>query len=111
LSSDPSLSPNNNSQKDLARKIKAEITEELEKIKKAKTTNDIDEVLVFGYKVGLQGSILRSNDQKKVLPAELETTDYQEIVNLISQVKKELAQEKITDLRKEIAEKLTSHPD
>lgn len=103
--------PNNNSQKELASEIKNRITTELEQIKKAKTTNDIDEILVFGYKVGPQGAILQSNNRKKVLPSELEATDYQEIVKLITQKKRELAQNKTLELRKEIAEKLNDRPD
>ena len=102
---------NNNSQRELAQKIKDEITEELKNINRAKTTNEVDEVLVFGYKLGGGGSIIHSDGRKKVLPVELKTADFQEIVNLIGQEKKELAKDKIIELRKKIAEKLTIRPD
>ncbi|CAG8550579.1 21190_t:CDS:2, partial [Racocetra persica] len=106
----PNVPKPNQSPNPLFSGLKSDILAELESIKRAVTTNKVDEVLGLGYKVGRDGAILRNNNQKKVLPTELETADYEEIISLITQ-KRDLGRDKNIELNKEIDKKLVDHSD
>ncbi|KLL04565.1 MAG: hypothetical protein MRERV_18c026 [Mycoplasmataceae bacterium RV_VA103A] len=106
----PNVPKPNQSPNPLFSELKSDILAELESIKRAVTTNKVDEVLGLGYKAGRDGAILRNNNQKKVLPTELETADYEEIISLITQ-KRDLGRDKNIELNKEVDKKLADHSD
>lgn len=102
--------PNNTKEKDLANKIKTDLQARLERVKNGSDEDTSPYITTFGDEIMCTVDDLDFVKKgEKISPADIGTENYQEIVNLINQVK-QAREEWINQRSQEAQEKMDANP-